>query len=487
MARDQKVVEHELGVDRRESGYYSTPPEVANYLARRLIELKPDAKTALDPCVGAEEISMPFSERGIMVTGFDIQRLKESYTCDFSQKDFIEYYRGLNGTDLFGNNSDHFDLYILNPPYNCHEVDYIRKNKASLKQLFPETGAYNMYTMFLDAVIEMADEGDMIGIITADSFLTAKYHAGLRQKMMNKCILHDLLLCPTDLFWDQKADVRTCIMVLEKGTHKAGHLVRTLQRPEWKEEFFSALQDDKFQYVSTEGLFLTSPVDNFEFIVGVPDDVQKLFDGDRLGQSFSCVTGISTGDDGKFLRKKPEEGFTVPFYKNPGSQKFYCEPQAYIIDDYLQEPARTKNFMVRNKRFLGKEGICCSSMGVRFSACYLPEGSTFGVNPNIFAGDDIWWLMSYLNSSLTLYLLRGVLIRGNMVNAGYVSRLPIVNFSAQQRNELEQIAKEQFLGKSASYNEAIEMIDNIVFAASGLSAESEKLIREFSTSIYKKS
>ena len=64
MARDQKVVEYELGIDRRESGYYSTPPEVANYLARRLIELKPEAKTALDPCVGAEEISMPLSARG---------------------------------------------------------------------------------------------------------------------------------------------------------------------------------------------------------------------------------------------------------------------------------------------------------------------------------------------------------------------------------------------------------------------------------------
>jgi hypothetical protein len=86
-------------------------------------------------------------------------------------------------------------------------------------------------------------------------------------------------------------------------------------------------------------------------------------------------------------------------------------------------------------------GITCSSMGVPFSAAYLPPDSTYGVNANIVADDsNAWWLLAYLNSHLVTFFVRGVLNRSNMVTAGYVSRIPVPHLSSAVKQELADIA-----------------------------------------------
>ena len=77
-----------------------------------------------------------------------------------------------------------------------------------------------MYSMFLSALIECAKKGSLIGVIISDSFLTAKLHSNLRKQIIDNCIIHQLILCPNDLFWSQKADVKTCILILEKGRNE---------------------------------------------------------------------------------------------------------------------------------------------------------------------------------------------------------------------------------------------------------------------------
>ena len=63
--------------------------------------------------------------------------------------------------------------------------------------------------------------------------------------------------------------------------------------------------------------------------------------------------------------------------------------------------------MVRNKSLIGKSGIACSSMGLPFSAVYLPPKAVMGVNPTIYLPEeDIYWMLSFLNSSLVTYLVR---------------------------------------------------------------------------------
>src|SRR5207249_4592331 len=134
------------------------------------------------------------------------------------------------------------------------------------------------------------------------------------------CAIHYLILCPTDLFWEQKADVRTSIMILQKGKSKQ-KLVRSLNRPKNKEELKIKLENNDFIETSINSIINASSDNQFEFVISIPFAIQALFSFPRIGEKYKCITGISTGEDGKYLSKEQKFGVDMPFYKNPGSRK----------------------------------------------------------------------------------------------------------------------------------------------------------------------
>jgi hypothetical protein len=327
--------------------------------------------------------------------------------------------------------------------------------------------------MFISALIEVAKDGALIGLVTHDSFLTARMHRNLRERILQNCSIHYISLCPTDLFWNQKADVRTCLLILQKGKQYQRE-VRLSKRPLNTFEFQKILEDRLFNKTDIAQMVLSGEKDNNEFTVGCPNEIKQLFNYPRLGDFFRCVTGISTGNDSKYLSKEINGYFTVPFYKNPGSRRFKMEPDGFLPKDFLNIEKLVSNFMVRNKDILFKEGISCSSMGIPFGACYLPSGATFGVNANIICErEDIGWLLSYLNSSLVTYFVRGVLIRTNMITSGYVSRIPIIPLTQIQKRALASIAEKALASKTINGKARylIKEVDEILYQELNFSAE----------------
>lgn len=490
MGRHKKTVMTEDGVDRRKNGYYSTPSFVTDFITGEMLALKGSGKTVLDPCVGKEEMVHAFHAAGKAVTGWDVEDFGVHEKAAFEERDFLAFYGERVGSCSLGQSPElAFDYYVANPPYNCHESSYIRSHKKRLQALFPETGVANMYSMFMSAMITLAKPGAVLGIITNDSFLTARLHEGLRKQILTTCRVTHLLLCPVDLFWSQRADVRTCIVILVKEGADSREKVLVLNRPADTAEFRKALEQRRFENESIEDLVLDSDQDRSEFVVGCPEVVRDLFKAPRLGEMFRCVTGISTGSDSKYLRKTPDARYTVPFYKNPGTRRFFMEPDAYLPSDFLEIDKQVSNFMVRNKDLLFKPGIACSSMGIPFGACALPAGATYGVNANVFCdGGDRMWLLAYLNSSLVTYFVRGVLLRTNMITSGYVARIPIVPVSTVGKQKLAEIAEEAVChqaGKDA-YPGIIDAIDAVVFADVGLPKKVVQGIKNFSADIMKR-
>lgn len=198
MGRYLKLVTSDDGIDRRALGYYSTPPFIAKYIADRLTQINPAGATALDPCIGSGEMARPLIGKGIEVTGYDVLHFALPDEIHFRQNDFLRAYEKQQGQasrmDL------PYDFYVANPPYNCHEVQYIRDNKQRLRRIFSDVGCHNMFSMFISALIDCAKQGATLGIVTLDSFLTSRVHQALRRKILDTCSLHDLILCPTDLF-----------------------------------------------------------------------------------------------------------------------------------------------------------------------------------------------------------------------------------------------------------------------------------------------
>ncbi len=463
MGRFEKILINNNGLDVRDSGYYSTPKFIANYITKELLLLNPNGKRVLDPAVGNEELLEFFFKEGKQIDSFDIYEHGNIKYSNFKNQDFIEFYKEKKTNLFFTTNVDlEYDYYIANPPYNCHEINYIRDNKQSLSNLFNGVGILNMYSMFLSAMIDCSKEGALIGVIISDSFLTATMHSGLRQQILDNCSIHQLILCPNDLFWSQKADVRTCILILQKGKQFQDK-IKMVNRPKNTNHLKDTLRQRLFLEVNLKDLVLSQKKPSNQFIIDVEPEILTLFNHKRVGELFDCITGISTGNDTKYLSKEWKEGFEVPFYKNPGTRKFITEPDAYIINNFMAESERVKDFMVRNKSFIFKEGITCSSMGLSFGACYLPSNSTFGVNANIFTPkEDLYWMLSYLNSYLVTYLVRGVLIRSNMVTSGYISQIPVIPFSEQQKIQLNDISK-NILESKLTIDSGIEMINSLIY------------------------
>ncbi len=487
MARKVKKLFDDTGTEIRELGYYSTPIEVANFIQDRLIQINPSISRVLDPAVGKEELIKKFLKRGIKVDGFDVYNHLKNYQCKFINQNFLEYCMNNIDQNLLIKNELDYDAIIMNPPYNCHEINYIKDNKKRLCSYFPETKVLNMYSMFMDVVITHSKAETLIGMIVSDSFMTSKMHSKLRQKIISNCKIYNLILCPNNLFWKQKADVRTCILILKKTTkNKDNYKIDTLSREISLDSFYLKLKQKSFESEVKNNFILDFKKDNREWLIDVPKECIQLFKNKRLGDLFPCVTGISTGNDSKYLSKTCSKEYCHPFYKNPGSQKFKCEPNNFLITDYLNIDKKVKNFMVRNKQFIGKEGITCSSMGVAFSACYLPPNSTFGVNPNIFPDQQsIYWLLSYLNSELVTFLIRSSLIRTNMITSGYLARLPIIFFEQSIKDQLTELAKTLIKNDKKS-NKEIAKINQLVFNSANLSNQTIEHIIAFNKNLVRK-
>lgn len=482
MARKVKNI-IENGIDKREVGYYSTPSFIADYLTSEMLSINPDGTKVLDPAVGKEELLKKFYDAGKEIDSYDIIDFGIHRYSTFHQQNFIEYYANFIGERLFNSATD-YDYMIANPPYNCHEIEYIKENKKYLNKLFA-VGAYNMYSMFLSAMIDIAKEGCLIGVIISDSFLTSAYHSKLREQIFENCSIHQIILCPTNLFWSQKADVRTCLLILQKGKKYQSDVLIS-NRANNIEDLQDILTNRKFKRTKLDNIRLNCGKSANQILIDVDPNIVKLFSTHKLlNEVFKCVTCISTGNDNKYLSSEKKEGYTIPFYKNPASRRFVTDADAFLIDDYLIMHQSDKNFMVRNKPLLNNEGIACSSMGLPFCAAYLPKEAVTGVNPTIFPpAEDINWLLSYLNSSFVTYIIRGILIRSNMVTSGYVGCIPILNFSDDDKNKLSEISSYARKG-IIRIDDAVSSIDEIVFDNVNLSVNTKNQIIYFSKNLGK--
>ena len=63
------------------------------------------------------------------------------------------------------------------------------------------------------------------------------------------------------------------------------------------------IKQKSFESEVKNNFILDFKKDNREWLIGVPNECIQLFKNKRLGDLFPCVTGISTGNDSKYLSK----------------------------------------------------------------------------------------------------------------------------------------------------------------------------------------
>jgi hypothetical protein len=206
---------------------------------------------------------------------------------------------------------------------------------------------------------------------------------------------------------------------------------------------------------------------NSQILIGISKEIRELYlnSNTKLGDIAEGGTGISTGKDKLYLKRtneiKKNKFSWVPYYKNAARAKYFYKPVFSIEKNYKKYHKKIPNYLIRNEKFFFKEGITCSSVGVRFSAAYMPKGGLFGVNANFFFKDrdDLFYVLAFLNSKIAWYFARKVLIRTNNISANYLRKMPII-FPSNNKDKKYIVKK------------TIQMIENL------------KLDNNFSTSIF---
>ncbi|KHE68039.1 TaqI-like C-terminal specificity domain-containing protein, partial [Halobacillus sp. BBL2006] len=239
-------------------------------------------------------------------------------------------------------------------------------------------------------------------------------------------------------------------------------------------------------------------IPNQNFAINVPVEILSLFHPTytTLGDVVKIGTGISTGNDRYFLRAASEvadKDEWIPFYKNGGvKDAWYYPPKYYIHEDWPLQKEKHSTFTTRNPSYFYREGITCSSMGVEFSAAYLPRGSLFGVNANLFPDkqEDLYYFLGLLNSQLVKYVLRKLLNRTNMITAGYIKKLPYIDPSPENKKVVieysRQFVKEK-MSNSCFYSlEEKHELDRIIYDIYGISHKTRMHVEDFCNDLFEK-
>lgn len=219
-----------------------TPPELADFLARRLlarVEGQLGPLTVLDPAAGegellaavagmagarAKELTLVGVDRDELAVARGKARLAKAKvaTAEVFVGDFLKGVDCLNGR--------RFDAVISNPPYVRTQV-LGAATAQDLAARFDLTGRVDLYQAFVRAMTERLRPGGALALLCSNRFLTIQAGAALRELLSNEyelCEIYDL--GDTKLF---TAAVLPAIVIarrIEGGAAKLCHFARAYEQ-----------------------------------------------------------------------------------------------------------------------------------------------------------------------------------------------------------------------------------------------------------------
>jgi predicted RNA methylase len=195
-----------------------------------------------------------------------------------------------------------FDIVIANPPYISYGLRGVQKmseaDKDFLKYAFPDSAEYkiSLYAIFIDKAIQLSGSKGIQTLIVPDSFLMGRYFSKIRNLILRKNDILELLLLPYGVF---VATVGFSVVYLFQriGSPNASHKLlarfvdskenlvnRTLMSFSYQQAYFRGLTYNRFRlFFNQQTMELVTKVER----VGVP-----------LGEIIDFNSGL-IGKDGK--------------------------------------------------------------------------------------------------------------------------------------------------------------------------------------------
>jgi len=487
-----------VGLDNnKDLGLVITPPKTVEYIISRLSPFTIDEKI-LDPCAGPGIFLVALLKEGVSNKNlycFDINPIhKKKYEQLGINHEIKDYLLSISH-GIF----NQFDVILGNPPYLNKASAYVKKNRANLQKIYGKINAHETYAMFLVSSIWRLKNGGRLGFIISDSFMTLRSHEKLRKFILNTCKIKEILLAPKNVFEDQKVNISTAIMILEKceGKEKKKerleHVMRIIPRVSNEDEYWKPRKIIKIKQKKYHLLPF------HVFFTDVEEGIIELFEkSPRLEKYLKGYIGMHTHDNAKYIAaiegtklaeifhkknlhiKDPEKKYKIiskdllkggswKLYLKRGGAEQYYRPIMEAVD---WTPQSIKNYDIPKNVPFEKEGIVISGVSSRLAARYMPKGCYWDSNKamGFIIRDNsisIEYMLGVLNSSLYNYLMKGIMNNTYSIQLMGIHSLPFIKPTNEIKTIIEELVKEiiENLKKNISfdYHFLQRKIDNLIF------------------------
>jgi hypothetical protein len=355
--------------------------------------------------------------------------------------------------------TQNYDVALMNPPYGSggRMPDDVQ---TYVEDHYEYTSEY--YINFFEVCDRLVKENGRIGMLIPRSFMFQRSFEDFREDFVGSRGSFDFLAEFGNGILDN-ATVRTVGTVVrsEPQTKQSGKFIRLhdIEKSDKERAFLQASFSDPIDD-GVRRLFVRE-LSEFKLIPGmplsywVPENLRQIYDtdthldaerGDVEGQSFGeVVSGLCTGDDGRFVRQFWEaggDGNWVPFAKG-GSDAWLLPRVEYMVNWSVREMESQPGARVQNSDYYFSEGLSytvAKETGRRFG--YLHDSSIFSNKGSVLIPNrSIWNALSYANSHLFTYLMLAQTPE-RMWQVGAVSKVP-------WHDELETVKKMETLSQEA--------------------------------------
>ena len=341
------------------------------------------------------------------------------------------------------------------------------------------------YGLFLHHCINRLAIGGRLVFIVPDTFLYLHLHEGLRQHILKKTLVEEIVIFPSRFFKGISfgyANMSIVTLTSARGQDTRNHSVRVIRNLTSPEDLSHLAQN------SGAGSWITSYVNQSEiskkgrssFVLSTDVDGARYVGntGSTIGDIADVVTGFYSGNDRRWLRamsnsvrgawryetidpeliaRHPEDrgnalaglsgpDFFIPIVK--GGARSYVKPTEWYVDwsigavDEYRKP-RPNKARFQNSRYYFREGIAVPMVSSKRVTAALLEKRLFdqsivGVFPHDL--EFVFYLLGFFNSGVCTRLLRSINPSANN-SANYIKRLPFIVPDDDSRKAVSSLVK----------------------------------------------
>ncbi len=388
--------------------------------------------------------------------------------CDTLLDNDLMFYSNFGGI---------YDKIIANPPYGAWQ-DYSKR--AQLKKLYSELYAKETYTLFLFRCIELLKDGGILSFIIPDTFLNLHLHKRIRQHILTKTKILELVLFPSSFFPGVNFGyANLSIITLQKENDKNACVendFKVFTNFSRVEQLYEIDEENLTVFPATQHEILSNPDSAFL----ITDDLKILNAINnakfKIGDVAHCVTGFYSGDDKRFLQVNnfdlkngknydlvdtqkinreyqslpnilegiEGEKCFLPIVK--GGNTKYLKPEGWFMNwskEAVLHYKTDKKARFQNPRYYFKFGVGVPMISSSSITASLIENKLFDQSiVGIFPNDEslTYYLLAFFNTPTCNKLIRTINPSANNP-ANYIKKIPFILPTDQQKENISEIVK----------------------------------------------